>query len=632
MNAETRTIEAVLYGDRRFVVPVYQRPYVWEREKQWEPLWDDVEATALRLAEARMDGHEKGLDAAQADRAAAPHFLGAVVIEHSPTATGDVETRLVVDGQQRLTTIQLLLRGVLDAITSLEIEGPVKAKLRKALRNDPEVVQASELLKIVPRIAERIAFTRAMDAEGQPHEGESIFAAARSFFAGAAKAFLTDEEVPLDPYVTDQAVSPETQRGTLLVTTLLGLVKLVVIDLDDVDDAQVIFEALNARNTPLSATDLVKNLLFLRIAKDKDPEELYEQLWRRFDDHSDWWLDLVGTGHAQRARQDWLLGDWLIAQLSRPINVGRLYGEFRRWIDESGTQALGAMTTLSEYANAYESLNGRMPGATKGEREVYLRIERLNITAVTPLLLWLFVQPDQVLSAPERELALRAIDSYVIRRMAAKCQTRAYVQAFVEVLRAAQSAESHPGYALIDSLRSSPHGYEWPTDSELEQAFLAGRYYGPGGISQERLRLLLGAIDRRLQGAASKSEGMTIDYDQLTVEHVIPQTWKEHWPVIELDQTERLRQEEDRAQHINRIGNLTLTTGPLNSSMSNDPWVAKRTELQRHSKLELNARLLAYECFDERALTERGAWLAAQLAAVWPGPDDAVWDMNPNRS
>src|SRR6187401_2582401 len=102
MKAETRTLQEVFHGDRRFEVPVYQRPYVWTRERQWEPLWADIEATAVRLAEARGDGHAKGLPPAMTDQAAAPHFLGAIVIEDRHVMTGEVDTRLVVDGQQRL--------------------------------------------------------------------------------------------------------------------------------------------------------------------------------------------------------------------------------------------------------------------------------------------------------------------------------------------------------------------------------------------------------------------------------------------------------------------------------------------------------------------------------------------------
>jgi hypothetical protein len=625
MDAETRTLQDVLHGDRRFLVPIYQRPYVWEREKQWEPLWEDVEATAVRLADARVTGHMKGLEAPIADKTAAPHFLGAVVLERSPTMTGDVETRVVVDGQQRMTTVQLLLRGVLDALDIVESKGTVRARVRKAILNDDEVVEPSELLKVTPRRAEREAFNVAMGPTA-PDSGASTFAAARAFFAESALGFLRDQEVPQDPYAADAGASGEEGRASLLAATLLGLVKLVVIDLDDVDDAQVIFEALNARNTPLSATDLVKNMLFLRAQSEHhDPEVLYETSWRRFDDDSDWWLEAVGTGHAQRARQDWLLGDWLIAQLGRTINVGRLYGEFRRWLDDSGSKALDAMATLTRYADAYEQLNGRRAGASPAELVAYSRIERLNITVATPVLLWLLVQPPDVLPSAERTLAVRAIESYVVRRMAGKYQTRAYGQAFVEILKAAQAAPTHAGLAVIAALRNAPHGYEWPTTNDLELAFADGRYYGPGGINQDRLRLLLGEVDRVLQGQAHKSESVTFEYEDLQIEHVIPQSWRTYWPVTEEESSARLVAEADRERHVNRIGNLTLATAPLNNSMSNDPWAAKRVELKKHSKLELNALLVSEESWSEGSIVERGKWLARRLDEIWPPPDAALW-------
>lgn len=624
MKAETRTLQQVLHGDRRFVVPVYQRPYVWERERQWEPLWQDIEATALRLAEARAFGHAKGLDPAQADKSAPPHFLGAIVIEQSPIITGAVDTRLVVDGQQRLTTLQLLCRGVLDALEEVDASKQAKARIRKGMLNDEEVVEAAELLKLTPRKADQGAFGEAMQSVPPP-DVTSVFAAARQFFYESALAFLQDDEFPDDPYVA--AISPTEGRAELLVATLLGLVKLVVIDLDDVDDAQVIFEALNARNTPLSATDLVKNLLFLRAQSEHhDPDELYESLWKRFDDDAEWWLSLSGTGHAQRARQDWLLGDWLIAQLGRAINVGRLYGEFRRWLDDSGTKAFDALATLNEYANAYETIYGKRPGATPAERRTFATVERLGITAATPLFLWLLVQPTDTLLPADRETAIRSVESFVVRRMAGKYQTRAYNQAFVEVLRAAQQSEDSAG-AVVAALASSPHGYEWPDTGELEMAFADGRYYGPGGINQDRLRLLLGAIDAELQAAAGKSEPLTVDYEALQIEHVIPQSWRTYWPVIEEDDAVRALAEQERDRHLNRIGNLTLVTGPLNLALSNDPWEAKKVELQKHSKLELNARLIAEDDWDEDKIVDRGKWLAGQLDGIWPGPSAPDWGL-----
>ena len=406
----------------------------------------------------------------------------------------------------------------------------------------------------------------------------------------------------------------------------------MVIDLEDVDDAQVIFEALNARNTPLSATDLVKNLLFMRAqAKGDDPQKLYEEVWARFDKADDWWRELIGPGHARRARQDWLMGDWLIAQLGRVINVGRLYGEFRSWLDSSGTSAIDALHTLDRYADAYERLHGRKEGATDRELQSFRRIDELNFVVATPVILWLLTQPEEKLPICEREMAVRAIESFIIRRMATKDHTRAYGQAFAEVLRTGQQADAHLGYAIVEALRQGPHGYAWPTDDDLALQFRTSTYYGRGGITQYRLRTLLSAIDTRLQKEEGNnmSEEITIQYDKLQVEHIIPRSWQTYWPVEASDPNEKKVREQDRDAHIHRIGNLTLVSKRLNPLMGRNPWYVKREQLSEHSKLCLNALLCLEDNWDEQAIRKRGEWLAGQVASIWPGPDSQEWALSP---
>lgn len=623
MDAATRSLQEVLQGDRRFIIPVYQRPYVWQEDKQWDPLWKDIESTAIRLAEARIRGKLEGLDPARADQNAPPHFLGAIVLEQSLVPTGELDVRLVVDGQQRLATLQLLLRGVLDSLESVGAEKPLQARVRKLIKNDEEVVTGPDLLKIEPRPSESDDFLLAMAAE-PPAEDSSKFAAARAFFAGSALDFLQDNTIPEDPYAEGEATA---RKSALLVSALAGLVKLVVIDLHQVDDAQVIFEALNARGTPLSATDLVKNLIFMRAkSQHQDPVILYDSLWKRFDDEAEWWLALVGIGHAQRARQDWLLGDWMIAERGRQINVGRLYGEFRTWLDDSGAKPIEALATLNRFADAYELLNGKRAGASPKELRAFRNIELLNITAASPVLLWLVVQPPDVLSESERELAIRAIESFVIRRMAAKYQTRGYGQVFVEVLKQLQNTSGPIYRTLIEALRGSPNGYEWPRLSDLVSQLETARYYGPGGMNQERLRLLLGSVDQKMQSEAQLSEPGRFEYGKLQVEHVIPRSWRMHWPIDSSDPIEGAVLEQKRESHLNRIGNLTLITGPLNLSVSNNPWLAKREALKEHSKLQLNARLIQEQSWDEEQIVLRGKWLAEQLNSIWPGPESMEWD------
>lgn len=625
MKADTNTLQDVLNGDRRFVVPVYQRPYVWKRDTQWEPLWTDVESTAVRLAETRQEAHRADKPEAIADAKAAPHFLGAIVVEPHPTRTSDIKTRLVVDGQQRLITLQLLLMGALDALRSAGTDKRQLAQLRKLTRNDEEIWKGDNVHKVWPRRAESKAYRSAVEEEPPPR-GDSSFAAARDFFFSQAIAFLEDQGVPEDPYAAGEAVQ---RRASLLVSTLLALVKLVVIDLEDVDDAQVIFEALNARNTPLSATDLVKNLLFMRAqSKGDDPDKLYHEVWARFDESDGWWRGSVGAGHARRARQDWLMGDWLIAQRGRVINVGRLYGEFRTWLQSSGATASEALYELYSYADAYERLHGRMDGATCRERRSFQRINRLNVTVATPVLLWLLTRSQKQLAPEEREMAFSAIESFVIRRMAIKAQTRAYGQAFAEVLRAAQEAHTNSGLAIVEALRQKPHGYPWPTDDQVVQQFRSSAYYGYGGIAQYRLRLLLGEVDARLQSDDHhKGEPVApIDYDKLQVEHILPIRWQEHWPVDASDQAEKTLLEQERSSHVHRIGNLSLVSKSLNPTMSNACWRDKTLELKKHSHLRLNARLCQEPEWDEKSIRTRGEWLAQVVSRIWPGPTADVWE------
>ena len=305
----------------------------------------------------------------------------------------------------------------------------------------------------------------------------------------------------------------------MLVNTLLGLLKLVVIDLEDMDDAQVIFEVLNARNTPLSATDLVKNLLFMRAEHTgHDADELYAKVWARFDKEEKWWRKPVGVGHATRPRQDWLVGDWMIAELRRTINVGQLYGEFRRWLDETGLGAVAALTTMGRYADAQEMLEGRRQGASPAEIRAYRNIRFLNITAAMPVLLWLFTQPPSD-DGHDRELAVRAIESFVVRRMAVKWWTRGLPAAFAKVLKDASGTPQSPGRAVISALRAGPRGFTWPTDQDMESGFCTGRHYGPGGIGQPRLRLLLGTVDRNLRGLGEPKD---VDYDKCHIEGTYP--------------------------------------------------------------------------------------------------------------
>jgi hypothetical protein len=181
VDANTYSLKQILTQDRRYVVPTFQRDYEWTRHGQWELLFTDLENTADRLHQARVDAEARGESLAKADKRVPPHFLGAVVCDQLSAPAGGLDLRAVIDGQQRLTTVQLLLRGVLDVLME---EGSTRARqVRRLLENHPDVVEEpEERHKLWPRRKDREVWPLAMDDVRRDAGGHPYFEA-RQYFA-----------------------------------------------------------------------------------------------------------------------------------------------------------------------------------------------------------------------------------------------------------------------------------------------------------------------------------------------------------------------------------------------------------------------------------------------------------------
>lgn len=372
MDAKTYPFQDILKPERRYIIPTFQRDYEWTLEGQWRLLFEDLEPTADRLLDVRTSGAE-GSALKSKEQGISPHFLGAIVCASLPFATGGVALRSVIDGQQRLTTIQLMIRGLLDIL--IETDSDRVKSVRRMLFNPDDVTESpEEVYKLWPRRKDRALWPVALadDVPTYDDKADHLYFKARRFFSAASRDYATTE---------DQAT--DSTRLLALADAVSSLFKLVVIDLDDNDDAQVIFEVLNGRQTPLSAIDLVKNLLFLRgeLAED-DVENLYDRYWAQFDDQ--WWKETVGRGHAQGGRRDVLLSVWLTAATGAEANVGHLYREARDYLDD-GPATEDVLRQLSTFAAAYEAIYGAAPVSDKRIAAAYERVRALDITTAVPL-------------------------------------------------------------------------------------------------------------------------------------------------------------------------------------------------------------------------------------------------------
>jgi hypothetical protein len=241
METQVRTPQMVFMQPQRFVVPLFQRPYVWNEENQWEPLWNDVVRVTDRVLARPSERHH-------------PHFLGAVVLQQVQKQTGQMQERTIIDGQQRLTTLQLLLDALHAELLSVQA-------LQPAMRIEPLVTNAEpfcskpeDCFKVWPTNRDRPAFNAIMGAKPPVdystlgHRGERMVEAHR-FFSEQAREWLSLDR----PEATQR-------RAAAIETVVRELLQMVVIDLAADENAQEIFETLNARGAQLTAADSSRTL------------------------------------------------------------------------------------------------------------------------------------------------------------------------------------------------------------------------------------------------------------------------------------------------------------------------------------------------------------------------------------
>ncbi|KRE25644.1 hypothetical protein ASG82_19110 [Mycobacterium sp. Soil538] len=609
MQAETRTLTQLFQPDVRYIIPLYQRPYVWSEQRQWSPLWQDIATVADHVL------HEGPSSKSPA------HFLGAIVIEQEENPPGSPQRYLVIDGQQRLTTLQLLLAAAARAAQELgcAAQGDL---LRRLTLNDELLATGDERFKVWPTNANREAFRATMRTDGPSSEAqvalkEEIRDAYR-FFSNQIKSWATDD----DPALSTE--SPPTKHFEALRVTLGHLLKLVSIRLDDGDNPQVIFETLNGRGTPLIALDLLKNAVFLRAERENaDTDKLYAHYWAPELDRDYWRVDRR-SGRLFNKNGDLFLQYWLVSELAEPVPATELFEVFRTRILQR--QVCPPMTelipTLTRDAAALRSFQDAHPGTA--DRRFYDLLELLDTTTLMPIVLTLLRSED--VSTERRANAFRILESFLVRRMICGGTTKNYNRLFAALISDVKANLAHADEVLATRLAAeTAPANRWPRDHEVRTTILTRDMYGQR--RQDRLVMVLRRIEERLRAMDNKTEQGLTTTSNLTLEHLIPQKSEVYWPLDGTQEDPQLW----RSSHLHKLGNLTLTTGPLNSSLSNGPWHApfqpkdKRRSLVEHSLLKLNSTLVSRytENFTEADVDERGSYLADLIADIWPAPEES---------
>ena len=575
-----------------YMIPKFQRRYVWGKEDQWEPLWEDVCNTAEDFLE-KLKVHDGNIVEAESDTR--KHFLGAVVLQQIRTPTPDIDKREVIDGQQRLTTLLLLLNAV-QYVCEEPITKGVKTKLLRLVKNDKDfVVKDKETYKLLPTVNDRPAFIHAMCNQfAKDKFRDSLIVRAQQYFQIQASEWIGSDPDSIQ------------ERMQALYIAITGMLKMVVISLGPQDDPHVIFETLNARGTPLLESDLIKNYVAFRTKVNGD------MIWGDLD--HDWWRKEIRQGRLRRPRIDALLDYWLEMRTKDDVSAGKVFSAFKKLAD--GCEIVPIVDQMkADLSNFRNYEEGRRALA---EDVFHYRAGVMQMAAFTPLLLTFLSWPEET-----RIEALKALESFLVRRMVCRGTTKDYNRMALDLLRELENWDlPECGAQAVVSFLSSrkAESRRWPTDADLEHAFLALPLYRL--LTRGRLRLVLEAIEERLR-MDPMSEGEKAPRN-LTIEHIMPQSWTRYWPLP--GEINELKEYQERSRLIHTIGNLTLVARRLNPKLSNAPWKKKQEALGEHSDLRLNRQLLkTYEDeeWTEKTIELRSLEMAKIVARVWPRPEQS---------
>ena len=556
MQAINRHFAQIINGTTQFVIPVFQRDYSWD-EAQCEQLWDDI----VRVG--RQD----------TDRA---HFMGSLVYIPSGDTAAGFTRWLLIDGQQRMTTLMLLLLALRQYLEEYDWQTTgedsptakrIDAYFLKNLQEDGE-----RQYKLVLRREDQKALRALLDGSDPPPRRSRVV----ENFEFFRERFADDG----DPAIV--------YRG-------IGRLMVVDVTLDRAnDDPQMIFESLNSTGLDLSQADLIRNFILMSV---QEPEQtrLYESYWHKIEDA------FRGAGQVfDSFARDYMA---LHTRASKQARSSEIYHGFRAFFRERD-EKIGkevALQQMQRFARYHAAFSLRRAVSTPLDRAL-ARLNRLaEVCAI--LVMRLYDCHDRAGTLTESEFveALGLLESYVFRRSVCGMESRGYWQVFASIAHGL--IEAKPLESLKVLLHRQRESYRFPRDAEFHDELTRRDIY-----SMRTVHYLLD----RLENYDSKEPTDTSSY---TVEHVLPQieNLKTTWQKMLGDDWRAVQQ-----AHVHRLGNLTLTG--YNSTYSDRSFEEKKTIAGGfdESSVRLNKFIREQKQWTAKEIEKRGSLLAKRATQIWP--------------
>ena len=600
MKAESKSLSFVK-DVQTFEVPFFQRAYVWKKEN-WEDLFNDL----IRVKQG--------------------HFLGSLILKPIESVGVFTETRVsVIDGQQRLTTLSILIKAIYDFFDESTKKNVLNA-IKERLFYKKDETDSTYFIKLKHSKVDRVDYNKVIgsvenelvstidfqelenldvDDENSSHK---ILCCYKYF---RERLMECDETLVKDLF--NSLISPKNKM-------------LVVIELDENDREQQIFDTINSAGVRLTSTDIVKNALFQKILEfEKDEEEafkFYDATWNQVfsadEDDLAYWSKKKAVGRMMRDNSEVLLQSVaIIEKIFDPSehtlnDIPDLYKAHIK--DMNNGEVKKFINVIIEYAKIYQD---KIPDLSKttqyGFKDPSVRLthilETLGFSTFNPYILYLYKKYDK--DEKTLNLRLNELEKFVMRRMIAKESPKNYNKNCVDFIQ----DETRP--------------------RDMAKFINSGKLFdGLSKVKNRDAALILFWIELKRRYDSQKFDTKTLEYDY-TLEHVMPQKWEEYWkdqPVVDnlgnriTDDKEAKRH---RLQMIYSIGNMTLLSGKLNTSIKNNNFQTKiegntkRKGVRAYASLSITSQDVIANVFDkkkswdEQVIFARQEKLLFEIENIW---------------
>jgi uncharacterized protein with ParB-like and HNH nuclease domain len=553
----------------QFIIPLYQRNYDWER-KHCEKLFDDIIIVSSSTKENDV------------------HFIGSIVYmkDNFYSAKG-IDELIIIDGQQRITTITLLYLAL----------------YKFAKKNGDENVAAM--------IRETYLINKFANEDGK------LKLRAAENNDRALKILMKDEklDVPDIPYsrVDDNLkyFIKEINKSNFDII-LTGIDRLVYIEVSlerGKDDPQRIFETMNSTGLDLSQSDLIRNFILMGLEKNEQ-DKIYTNYWKPIEENA---KDIESK--VSKSKVSDFIRDYLTLKTKNITKKDKVYGEYKKKYNYQNDIEMQEkhLTELKEYSIYYGILLNPQREVDIDIRKELKYIKQIQVNVSYPFLIQIYKDyKDKVIDKTTFINVLKLVQSYVIRRLVCGLPTAALNKIFKGLY--AEIDKENYLYSIQKYLCSFTVSGRFPNDNEVTLKFKQLNVYALKSHNRKYIFELLENYNNK-----EHPIDLNADDNKLTVEHIFPQEPSREWK-------DKLNGNEfvemcDKNLHLHTIGNLTLTG--YNQKYSNRTFIEKRDMKNgfKESGLKLNQPLAKLNSWDLKAIKKRKKWMTERFCDVWKHPN-----------